>query len=82
LRGFANFFGFGNAHLAELWSVSEGLKYAKWLNFRVVEVHIYSLVVVQNIIANKSNNIVGRTIVDKIRKFIDLDWEVIFKKNL
>jgi ribonuclease HI len=55
----------------------EGLKHAKRLNFRAVELHIDSLVVVQNIAAKKSNKIVARTLVERIRKLIDLDWEVV-----
>jgi ribonuclease HI len=77
LGGFANVLGYGNAYLAELWGVLEGLKHAKRLNFRAVELHIDSLVVVQNITAKRSNNIVGRTLVERIRKHIDLDWEVV-----
>jgi hypothetical protein len=46
-----------------------------------VELHIDSLVVVQNITAKRSNNIVGRTLVERIRKLIDLDWEVVVRKQ-
>jgi ribonuclease HI len=77
LGGFTNFLRFGNAYLAELWGVLESLKHDKRLNFRAVELHIDSLVVVQNITAKRSNNIVGRTLVERIRKHIDLDWEVV-----
>jgi hypothetical protein len=75
------FLGFGNAYLAELWGVLVGLKHAERLNFRAVELHIDSLVVVQNITAKRSNNIVGRTLVERIRKLIDLDWEVVVRKQ-
>jgi hypothetical protein len=78
LGGFANFLGFGNVYLAELWGVLEGLKHVKRLNFQAVELHIDSLIVVQNITPKRSNNIVGRTLVERNRKLIDLDWEVVF----
>jgi hypothetical protein len=35
VRGFAKFFGLGNAYLAELRGVLEGLNHANRLNFRV-----------------------------------------------
>ncbi|MCI64562.1 ribonuclease H protein, partial [Trifolium medium] len=46
LGGFAKFIGHGNAFLAELWGVLEGLRYAWRLNFRKVELHADSLIVV------------------------------------
>jgi ribonuclease HI len=75
LEGFANFLEFGrNAHLAELWSVFEGLKHVKQLNFRTVRLHIDFLVFVQNIS-------VGTTLVERIRKLTDLDWKRVVHRS-
>jgi ribonuclease HI len=77
LEVFAKFIGHGNAYLAELWSVLEGLKLARRLNFQAVELHIDSLTVVRNIMSNKSITHVGKSLVDRIRRFIELEWKVV-----
>jgi ribonuclease HI len=49
----------------ELWGILEGLKHVRRLNFRVVELHIDSLVVVRNIMDNKSSSIIGKFLEDE-----------------
>jgi ribonuclease HI len=56
---------FSNAYLVELWGILEGLKHVRRLNFRVVELHIDSLVVVRNIMDNKSSSIIGKFLEDE-----------------
>ncbi|PNY15890.1 histone H2A [Trifolium pratense] len=71
--GFAKFIDQGNMYVAELWGVLEGLKYAKKLNFHRVELHIDSMVVVKAITSKGGGSTSGRSLVQKIRQFINLD---------
>ncbi|MCI68031.1 ribonuclease H protein, partial [Trifolium medium] len=52
LGGFSKFIGNGNVYVAELWGVLEGLKIVRRLNFRAVESHVDSVVVVLAIFGN------------------------------
>ncbi|MCH96339.1 ribonuclease H protein [Trifolium medium] len=60
LDGFAKFVGHGNAYLAELWGVFEGLTHARRLNFTHVELNVDSLVVVKVITSNGCGSMIGR----------------------
>jgi hypothetical protein len=46
------------------------------LNFKAVKLHIDSGTVVHNIKSNTRTNLVGKALIDRIRRFIDLEWEV------
>jgi hypothetical protein len=69
LGGFSKFIGLGNAYLAELWGVLEGLKLARRLNFRAVELNIDS--------HDGRGSPFGSALVQKIRQMLALDWEVV-----
>jgi hypothetical protein len=60
LWGFSKYIGIGSAYLAELWGVLEGLMYVRQLQFRFIELHIDSLVVVQTITSNGHTSWRGR----------------------
>ncbi|MCI01199.1 non-LTR retroelement reverse transcriptase-like, partial [Trifolium medium] len=77
ISGFAKFVGYGNTYLAELWGVVEGLSYARRLNLHRVELHVDSMTVVKAITSSGGGSFRGRSIVDKIWRLIDLDWEVL-----
>jgi hypothetical protein len=67
---------YGNAYLTKLWGVLEGIRHVRHLNFRAVEVNLIcidSLVIVNNSTSNNS----GKSLADRIRKLIDLEWEVV-----
>ncbi|MCI05125.1 ribonuclease H protein [Trifolium medium] len=69
LGGFSKFIGNINAYVAELWGVLEGLKIARRLNFRALELHVDSVVVVQAISGNGHGSHRGSAAhVQKIRK--------------
>lgn len=57
----------------ELWSLFEGLSYARRSGFSGVEVHVDSLIVVLVL----TIGLCGRTLAMKIRHFIEMDWEVV-----
>ncbi|MCI24591.1 putative non-LTR retroelement reverse transcriptase [Trifolium medium] len=78
LGGFANFIGQGNAYLAELWGVFEGLKIARNLKFSAVELNVDSREVVNVIRGEGGGNLQGSALVYKIRRLLKkLDWEVV-----
>ncbi|MCI24501.1 ribonuclease H protein, partial [Trifolium medium] len=77
LGGFAKFLGACSAYVAELWGVLEGLNLARRLGFRAVELHVDSDVVVQVIHSGVSKSSMGRMLLWKIRRLIELDWEVV-----
>lgn len=63
LEGFVRYFGSCNAYIAELWGVLKWLKLAKEMNFWVIEIHIDSEVVVQNILDIGYGSIIGMWLV-------------------
>jgi ribonuclease HI len=77
LEGFAKYVGHGTAYLAELWGVYEGLQVARRMNFHRVELHVDSMVVVQVLNSNGRGSLRGRALVEKIRRLLSLDWEIV-----
>ncbi|GAU17445.1 hypothetical protein TSUD_233230 [Trifolium subterraneum] len=77
LGGFSKFIGQGDSFAAELWGVFEGLKLARHFNFSAVELHIDSLVVVKAITNSDNGSLRGRSLITKIKRLIDLEWEVV-----
>ncbi|CAJ2645452.1 unnamed protein product [Trifolium pratense] len=73
LGGYAKFIGVGNTFIAELWGVLEGLKHAKSLNFRAVELNIDSLAVVQAISEAGRGSHRGSALVHKIRQLLEME---------
>ncbi|MCH83395.1 putative non-LTR retroelement reverse transcriptase [Trifolium medium] len=63
--------------VTELWGVLEGLKHAKRLNFRVVELNIDSLAVVQTISEAGRGSHRGSVLVHMIRQLLEMEWEVV-----
>jgi hypothetical protein len=49
LIGFSKLIGRGDAYIAELWGLLEGLKLAKRMSFKKIEVHVDSIGVVNDI---------------------------------
>ncbi|MCI36411.1 ribonuclease H protein, partial [Trifolium medium] len=47
------------------------------LNFHVVELHVDSKVVVHAIMRHGSGSLHGKALVERIRRLIDMDWEVV-----
>jgi ribonuclease HI len=79
LHGFSKFIGRGDAYIAELWGVFEGIKLARRLNFSKVEVRTDSLGVVRDITNKKASQINGRALISRIGQMMDHDWEVVVK---
>jgi len=77
LGGFARSLGLCSAHVAELWGVLEGLRYARSLDFRRVELHVDSVAVVKILNSGGYGTSDGRSLVMKIRRMLDMDWEVV-----
>ncbi|GAU10733.1 hypothetical protein TSUD_425170, partial [Trifolium subterraneum] len=76
LGGYAKFIGKGNAYIAELWGVMEGLELARRMKFQAVELHVDSFVVVQALTNDSIGSPCGSAIIQKIRKLLRLEWEV------
>jgi ribonuclease HI len=76
LGGFAKGVGVCSAFVAELWGVLEGLQYARRLRFMAVELNIDSVTVVQVIKTGKLSSPIGLPLVKQIRRYLELDWEV------
>jgi len=81
LVGFSKFLGKCNAFVAKLWRVLEGLWCAKRMRFTAVELNVDSLAVVNIITSGKESNASGRTLVEKIRKLLQMEWEVKVKHS-
>lgn len=80
LSGFSKFIGRGDALLAELWGLVEGLKLARKLKFSKVEVRVNSMEVVE-IVGRNHIVSVGRSIVQEIWRLLDLDWKVVLNHS-
>ena len=74
--GFSKGLGACSAYVAELWGVFEGLKLALSHGFLRVELLVDSQVVVNTISFAKGGSPTGRTLVQNIRRLLELDWEV------
>jgi ribonuclease HI len=74
--GFSKGLGACSAYVAELWGVFEGLKLALSHGFLRVELHVDSKVVVNTISFAKGGSSTGWTLVQNIRRLLELDWEV------
>ncbi|KAK2419102.1 heat shock 70 kDa protein [Trifolium repens] len=79
LHGFSKFIGRGDAYIAELWGVFEGMKLARRLNFNKVEVITDSLGVVKDITNKKASQMHGRALIGRIGQMMEHDWEVVVK---
>jgi len=77
LGGFPRSLGLCSAYVAELWGVIEGLRYARSLDFRRVELHVDSVAVVKILNSGGYDTSDGRSLVMKIRRMLDMDWEVV-----
>jgi ribonuclease HI len=77
IHGFSKFIGRGDAYIAELWGVLEGISLARRMNFSKVEVRIDSLEVVNDITNKKPSRMCGKALVGRICQIMDLDWDVI-----
>ncbi|XP_058727465.1 uncharacterized protein LOC131598912 [Vicia villosa] len=76
LSGFSKFIDHGDALMAELRGLLEGLNLARKLKFFKVEIRVDSIEVVE-IIGRKQTTSVGRSIVQEIWSLLDLDWELV-----
>ncbi|MCI09420.1 putative non-LTR retroelement reverse transcriptase [Trifolium medium] len=65
-----------DAFVAELWGVLEGLCYVKSMGFNKVELCIDSQSVVQVIQKVSVQSSMGGSLVRRIRRLLELDWEV------
>ncbi|PNY10107.1 ribose-phosphate pyrophosphokinase mitochondrial-like [Trifolium pratense] len=74
-------FELSGAYLAELWGVFEGLRLARRLNFKAVELHVDSAIVVLAICSTGSGSMCGRSLVEKIRRLLHLDREVVVRHS-
>jgi ribonuclease HI len=81
IRGFSKFIGRGDAYIAELWGVYEGVSLARQMNFDKMEVRIDSLEVVNDIRHKKSSRMCGRALVGRICQLMELDWDVVVKHS-
>lgn len=81
LGGFAKSIGVCSAYMVELWGLYEGLRYARILGFQAIELNVDSLVVVNARTQNERGSPMGRSLVEKIRRMIDLEWEVVVKHS-
>ncbi|MCI30946.1 hypothetical protein A2U01_0052157, partial [Trifolium medium] len=52
---------------------------ARQLNFKAVELNVDCIVVVKAISSSCSGIMSGKSIADKIRRILQLDWEVVLK---
>ncbi|PNX81975.1 ribonuclease H, partial [Trifolium pratense] len=77
LGGSSKYIGIESAYVAELWGLLEGLMYARSLQFKFIEVHVDSLAVMQVVSSHENGSWKGRTLVEKIRRLLALDWEVV-----
>jgi ribonuclease HI len=75
--GFAKNLGMCSAYVAELWGVFEGLRYARSLGFNRVELNVDSSVVNQVLRKPGYGRPLGGSLVMRIRKLLELDWEVV-----
>jgi ribonuclease HI len=71
--GFAKYIGYCNTLVAELWGVLESLKYMPGHNFKKVELHVDSLIVVGAITDRRSGSPNRRVIVEKIHPLLALE---------
>ena len=62
-----------NAFIAELWGVLEGLRCAKQMGFTTVELPVDSLVVVNIIMKGQDINLIGRSLVQRIRQLLQME---------
>jgi ribonuclease HI len=77
ISGFSKFIGSGDAYIAELWGVFEGINLARQMNFTKVEVRIDSIEVVNDILNKKPSRMGGKAIVGRICQLLELDWDVV-----
>jgi ribonuclease HI len=69
--------GMCSAYVAELWGVFEGLRYARSLGFNRVELNVDSSIVNQVLRKPGYGRPLGGSLVMRIRKLLELDWEVV-----
>jgi len=66
INGFSRNLGRGNAYLAKLWGIFDGLQIAKERGFATVELHVDSSVVVHSLQTIKDGSIVGWRLIQEI----------------
>ncbi|MCI09825.1 putative non-LTR retroelement reverse transcriptase, partial [Trifolium medium] len=76
LGGFSKGVGVCSAFVAELWGVLEGLSYARRMRFTHVELNIDSITLVQVIKSGILSSPIGLSLVKRIRRLLELDWDV------
>ncbi|MCH98601.1 ribonuclease H protein, partial [Trifolium medium] len=76
IGGFAKRLGVCGAYVAELRGLYEGLLYARELGLRRIEVDVDSTTVVNVISKDDNGSRSGCALVWKIRRLMELDWEV------
>jgi hypothetical protein len=59
--------------MAELWVIFEGLKYARRFRFKEDDLNV-DFLVVSNVLSNNEN---GSPLIVKIRRLLELEWEVV-----
>jgi len=62
--------------VAELWEVLEGLRYARRMIFRAVELNVNSIRVDHTIKEGMTNSRLSRELVNKIRHLLEMGWNV------
>lgn len=76
LCGFSRHLGSCTAFVAELWGVLTGLELAWERGFRRVELHVDSTAVVHTLTVSTEGSMMGRILVQRIRRLLQQDWEI------
>ncbi|CAJ2664280.1 unnamed protein product [Trifolium pratense] len=74
--GFSKKLGNCSAYEVELWGVYEGLRLAWERGFKKVELRVDSMVVAYTLKNGSKGSVVGWRLVQQIRRFLELDWEI------
>jgi ribonuclease HI len=77
IGGFAKFIGDCSAFVAELWGVLEGLRYVRRMGYTAVELNVDCVSVEKTIKEGVTDSRLGRALVNKIRRLLEMDWNVV-----
>ncbi|KAK8627006.1 hypothetical protein V6N13_134635 [Hibiscus sabdariffa] len=75
LGGFTRFIGRCIVLLDELWTIHDGLLYARSSNYRCIEIESNNLEVV-HIVTSASSTMRGSALVLSIKRWLNKDWQV------
>lgn len=68
--------GVFGVYIAEISGVYEGLRLATRLRFRAIDINVDSQQVESDVNTNRSNNIMGKNLITKIRSCMPQDLEI------